>query len=229
MGTVEPDTQNGHRAGSPFPAVTVSPLTRRFSYRFVKRAIDLVAACAGLTVLSPLFLLLAIAVRLSSTGPIVYRWNVIGIGGHPFRGYKFRTMVPDADQLKPTLMHLNEMIGPVFKMERDPRMTSLGRVLRRYSLDELPQLWSVLKGDMSLVGPRPSAPHEWLAFEEWQRRKLSVKPGITCLWQVSGRNRIADFSEWTKLDIEYIERWSLGLDLRILLRTLGVVARGTGR
>jgi len=137
-------------------------------------------------------------------------------------------MAANADETKPQLATLNEMRGPVFKMGNDPRITRLGRFLRKYSIDELPQLWSVLKGDMSLVGPRPAGPHEWEKYEPWQRRKLSVTPGITCLWQVSGRNKINDFNEWVKLDLEYIDNWSLWLDLKILLRTVVVVLRGTG-
>lgn len=143
-------------------------------------------------------------------------------------GYKFRSMVRDADELKPTLEPYNEMNGPAFKMQKDPRVTPIGRFLRKYSLDELPQLWSVLIGDMSLVGPRPPARSEFEQFEPWQRRKLSVKPGITCLWQINGRNQIRDFAEWARLDLEYIDNRSLWLDIKILVRTALVVLRGTG-
>jgi lipopolysaccharide/colanic/teichoic acid biosynthesis glycosyltransferase len=141
--------------------------------------------------LSPLFLLIAIAIKLTTpTLPVFYRWRVIGYKGRPFTGYKFTTMVADADARKTELQHLNEMTGPVFKITRDPRVTPLGRVLRKFSLNELPQLWSVLKGDMSLVGPRPAFPHELERYELWHKRKLAVRPGITCLWQVRGRHRI---------------------------------------
>ncbi len=180
-------------------------------------------------VLSPLLLLVACIVRLSSPGPVFYRWRVVGQGGCPFTGYKFRTMVVNADALKLDLARANEMSGPVFKIKNDPRVTPVGRFLRKFSLDELPQLWSVLKGDMSLVGPRPPLRDEWEQFEPWQRRKLSVKPGITCLWQIRGRNDVRDFDEWVKLDLKYIDNWSLWLDLEILLLTIPAVLRGTGR
>jgi len=208
--------------------VPLSPLAYRLEYRVVKRSLDTLLAAIGLILLAPLFLLLAVLVKLTSTGPILYAWDVIGRGGRPFRGYKFRTMVLNADELKHKLLHNSEMAAPVFKMKDDPRITPLGRFLRKYSLDELPQLWSVLKGDMSLVGPRPAGPLEWEKYEPWQRRKLSVTPGITCLWQVSGRNRVSDFGEWVRMDLDYIDHWSLGLDMRILLRTVAVVLHGTG-
>lgn len=208
--------------------VTPAPIMHRLTYRIAKRAVDITLAGLGLVILSPLLLLTGILVRLSSDGPVFYPWEVVGRGGRPFRGYKFRTMVVDADALKHQLLHKNEMTGPVFKMRADPRITPVGRFLRKYSLDELPQLWSVLKGDMSLVGPRPAGTLEWERYEPWQRRKLSVTPGITCLWQVSGRNRVSDFDEWVRIDLDYIDHWSLGLDLRILLRTVAVVLRGTG-
>jgi lipopolysaccharide/colanic/teichoic acid biosynthesis glycosyltransferase len=145
-----------------------------------------------------------------------------------FTGYKFTTMAPDADDTKAQLLQHNEMKGPVFKMKNDPRVTPLGRFLRKYSLNELPQLWSVLKGDMSLVGPRPAFRHELERYEFWHKRKLSIQPGITCLWQVNGRNKISSFDEWVKLDLEYIDNWSLWLDFKILLRTAKAVVSGTG-
>jgi len=197
-------------------------------YRLLKRGLDVVASSVGAAFLSPLVLVVGLLVRVTSRGPVFYPWEVVGRGGRPFRGYKFRTMVVDADALKHQLLHNNEMTGPVFKMTEDPRITPLGRFLRKYSLDELPQLWSVFKGDMSLVGPRPAGREEWERYEPWQRRKLSVTPGITCLWQVSGRNRVSDFDEWVRMDLDYIDHWSLSLDLRILLRTVAVVIRGTG-
>jgi len=208
--------------------VPLSPLVDQFRYRIVKRGLDASLAAVGLILLSPWLLLLAALTKLTSAGPVFYAWDVIGRGGRPFRGYKFRTMVVNADELKHQLLHNNEMTGPVFKMKDDPRVTWLGHLLRKYSIDELPQLWSVLKGDMSLVGPRPAGPQEWEHYEPWQRRKLSVTPGITCLWQVSGRNRVSDFDEWVRMDLDYIDHWSLWLDLRILLRTVAVVLRGTG-
>ena len=194
----------------------------------LKRCLDLTGAALGLALLSPILASIAIAIRLRSGSPVLYRWRVVGLRGRYFTGYKFRTMVPEAEARRDGLESLNEMAGPVFKMRHDPRVTGIGRVLRRFSLDELPQLWSVLKGDMSLVGPRPPLQTEWEKFEPWQRRKLAVKPGITCLWQVSGRSDIRDFSEWVRLDIEYIEHWTTWLDLKILLATGAAVVRSKG-
>ena len=209
-------------------SIAESPVIHRFAYRSLKRATDITIAGLGLVLLLPLFFLVGLLVKLTSAGSVFYEWDVIGRGGRPFRGYKFRSMVQDADQIKDQLVEKNEMTGPVFKMGDDPRITLIGRILRKYSIDELPQLWSVLKGDMSLVGPRPAGPHEWDAYGPWQRRKLSVTPGITCLWQVSGRNKIRDFDQWVRLDLEYIDNWSLWLDFKILLKTVSAVLRGTG-
>jgi lipopolysaccharide/colanic/teichoic acid biosynthesis glycosyltransferase len=208
--------------------VPLSPLVDRFRYRIVKRSLDASLTAVGLILLSPWFLLLAALTKLTSAGPVVNPWDVIGRGGRPFRGHKFRTMVFNAEELKPRPLHKNEMTSPVFKMRADPRITPLGRFLRKYSTDELPQLWSVFKGDMSLIGPRPAGRQEWEHYEPWQRRKLSVTPGIACLCQVSGRNQVSDFDEWVRMDLDYIDHWSLWPDLRILLRTLVVVVRGTG-
>lgn len=197
--------------------------------RFLKRAIDIVVALSLLLILSPLLVLLAILAKLDLRGSVLYRWKVVGLGGRYFTSYKFRTMIANADALKEQLQARNEMMGPVFKIKDDPRITRVGRWMRRYSLDELPQLWSVFKGDMSLVGPRPPLQSEYEKFTEWQKRKLLVKPGITCLWQVSGRNEIRDFDEWVTLDLEYIANWSLWLDLKILLRTIPALISGRGR
>jgi lipopolysaccharide/colanic/teichoic acid biosynthesis glycosyltransferase len=194
-----------------------------------KRAMDIVVSTVMLVLLSPLLVGLAILVKVTSRGSVLYRWRVVGREGRPFTGYKFRSMVANADQLKCELIPQNEMTGPAFKLTDDPRITRVGRWLRRYSLDELPQLWSVLMGDMSLVGPRPPLENEFVRFTDFQKQKLAVKPGITCLWQVSGRNRVRDFDEWVLLDLEYIRRWSLALDLRILLRTAVEVVRGSGK
>jgi lipopolysaccharide/colanic/teichoic acid biosynthesis glycosyltransferase len=194
-----------------------------------KRALDLIGSAIMLVILSPLLITIAVLVKLTSRGPVFYRWRVVGKGGRPFVGYKFRSMIANADELQPELRAQNEMTGPVFKLTRDPRVTNLGAGLRRYSLDELPQLYSVLKGDMSLVGPRPPLVTEYAQFTDYQRQKLAVKPGITCLWQVSGRNRVSDFNEWVALDLEYIRNWSLGLDLKILLKTAREVCIGSGR
>ena len=194
-----------------------------------KRALDIVCSALLLVLLAPLFGVLCAAVTLTSSGPAFYKWRVVGRGAKPFVAYKFRSMVVDADQLKGKLEKLNEMKGPVFKITADPRITKLGRWMRRYSLDELPQLYSVLKGDMSLVGPRPPLVSEFEQFNEYQKQKLSVKPGITCLWQVSGRNSVNDFDDWVRLDLEYIRRWTLSLDAWILLKTVGEVFVGSGK
>jgi lipopolysaccharide/colanic/teichoic acid biosynthesis glycosyltransferase len=194
-----------------------------------KRAFDFAVSLLLLILLAPLFLILAMAVTLSSHGPVFYRWRVVGEGGRPFTGYKFRSMYSNADELKEKLESLNEMSGPMFKLTNDPRVTRLGGFLRRYSLDELPQIYSVLKGDMSLVGPRPPLVTEYVRFTEHQKQKLSVKPGITCLWQISGRNDIRDFDDWVRLDLEYIRRWSLQLDFWILMRTAREVFAGSGK
>lgn len=193
-----------------------------------KRCIDCIGAATGLLLLSPVFVVIAMAVFLVNGRPVFYRWEVLGKGARPFTGYKFRTMVRDAHAQRSGLLHRNEMRGPVFKIRQDPRVTRLGAFLRRASLDELPQLWSVLKGDMSLVGPHPLYPHEYEHATPEQQRKLSVKPGITCLWQVMGRSQIGSFEEWVRLDLAYIETWSLWLDLKILLRTIPVVLTRKG-
>ena len=195
----------------------------------VKRALDILGSAFLLLLLSPLFLLLALLVKFTSPGPILYRWNVVGKGGVPFTSYKFRSMVANADDLKAALMKENEMSGPVFKLTRDPRVTPIGSWMRRHSLDELPQLHSVLKGDMSLVGPRPPLTTEYARFSDFQKQKLAVKPGITCLWQVSGRNDVSDFDQWVKLDLDYIRNFSLKNDLLILLATLREVLVGSGK
>jgi exopolysaccharide biosynthesis polyprenyl glycosylphosphotransferase len=193
-----------------------------------KRAIDIVVSAGLLVVLSPLLVILAIGVRLISGGPAIFVHTRCGLHGRPFRFYKFRSMVADAEARKPALVHLNEVQGPAFKLARDPRITRFGRILRKYSLDELPQLWNVLIGDMSLVGPRPPTPGEVSGYTRRQKQRLTVVPGITGLWQVSGRNSITSFDRWVELDLEYIERWSLWLDLRILARTVRVVLLAEG-
>jgi lipopolysaccharide/colanic/teichoic acid biosynthesis glycosyltransferase/glycosyltransferase involved in cell wall biosynthesis len=196
--------------------------------RALKRAMDLVGSAVLLLLASPFLLAIGVLVKVTSPGPVLYQWNVVGQGGRPFTGYKFRSMVINADQLKNELLAKNEMSGPVFKIRDDPRITPIGKTLRKYSLDELPQLWSVLKGDMSLVGPRPPLQTEYAQFTEWQKQKVAVRPGVTCLWQVSGRNTIRDFDDWVRLDLDYINNWSLWLDLTILLRTVWAVLRARG-
>jgi lipopolysaccharide/colanic/teichoic acid biosynthesis glycosyltransferase len=206
-----------------------SPNWNRSSQLVCKRAVDLLVSTFLLILLCPVFLVLALLVKLSSRGPVLYKWQVVGRNGVPLTGYKFRSMVMNADELKSQLVSRNEMKGPVFKLTVDPRVTPVGAWMRRYSLDELPQLYSVLTGEMSLVGPRPPLRTEYAHFTEYQKQKLTVKPGITCLWQVNGRNEVNDFDDWVSLDLEYIRRWSLWLDLAILLRTVGAVFSGSGK
>jgi lipopolysaccharide/colanic/teichoic acid biosynthesis glycosyltransferase len=172
-------------------------------------------------------LLSALAIRLTSAGPVLFRQERVGLNGRRFSLYKFRTMIVDAERQRDALLSLNEMDGPVFKISRDPRVTPVGAFLRRSSLDELPQLFNVLWGQMSLVGPRPPIPSEVRQYEAWQRRRLSMKPGITCLWQVNGRNKIG-FRQWMAMDLEYIDKWSLGLDLKILAQTIPAVLKREG-
>jgi len=194
----------------------------------VKRLFDLVFAGITLLLLSPLLAAVALFIKLQDGGPVLHWQTRVGRWGKDFRFPKFRSMVVDAERLKTQLLDKNEMLGVAFKMHDDPRVTTLGRFLRKYSLDELPQLWSVLKGDMSIVGPRPQIESETKRFESWHRRKLSVKPGLTCLWQISGRSTISSFDEWVRLDLAYIDNWSLWLDFRILLKTIPVVLSGRG-
>lgn len=194
----------------------------------IKRLCDIVVSALGLAILAPLFLAVAALVKVTSRGPVFFRQVRCGSNGRRFTMYKFRTMVADAEARKTELAHLNEMDGPVFKLANDPRLTAIGRWLRKTSIDELPQLINVLKGEMSLVGPRPPVPDEVEKYEAWQRRRLSMRPGITGYWQVNGRNHIKDFDAWTKLDLEYIDRWSLALDTKILLKTIPAVLFGVG-
>jgi exopolysaccharide biosynthesis polyprenyl glycosylphosphotransferase len=193
----------------------------------IKRAIDVIVSAVALTLLAPLLLVTAAAVVLTSRGPVLFEQERVGLHGRIFRMLKFRSMVPDAERLKAGLVGANERSGPAFKMKRDPRVTRVGRFIRKYSIDELPQLINVLRGDMSLVGPRPTVPSEVALYEAWQRRRLSVRPGLTCVWQVSGRDQIS-FATWMLLDMRYIDHWNLGQDLRLLLQTLPVVLTGRG-
>jgi exopolysaccharide biosynthesis polyprenyl glycosylphosphotransferase len=195
---------------------------------FIKRIIDITGSLIAIALFSPLMIVAAIGIWISDGKPILYNWNVIGMNKKEFKSWKFRTMVKDADKFKKDLMDKNEMEGPVFKIKDDPRIISFGRWLRKWSIDETPQLFSVLKGDMSLVGPRPAGPHELERYESWHRRKLSIKPGITCLWQINGRNLISNFDDWVKLDLEYIDNWSLLLDFKILLKTIPSILLGRG-
>ena len=211
----------------PFPTQTVKVVKDDFRL-VIKRIIDVVGAALGLVLLGPLFLVIAAAIKATGPGPVFFAQQRYGLNKRLFRMYKFRTMVPDAEALQASLEKMNEARGPIFKIARDPRMTPLGRVLRRTSLDELPQLWNVLKGEMSLVGPRPMDVRDVGRFDEGRlMRRFSMLPGLTCLWQISGRSNLT-FERWITLDLEYIDRWSLWLDTVILLRTFPAVLRGTG-
>jgi len=194
---------------------------------FIKRMLDILISVLALIFFSPLILLVSMVIRLTSKGPILFKQTRIGLNGRKFLLYKFRSMVADAEALRDKLGEHNEMDGPVFKIKHDPRITPIGYIIRKTSIDELPQFFNVLKGDMSIVGPRPPLISEVEHYEAWQRRRLSLKPGITCIWQVSGRNKIG-FEEWMRMDLEYIDRWSLGLDLKLILRTFWVVFTGYG-
>jgi exopolysaccharide biosynthesis polyprenyl glycosylphosphotransferase len=194
----------------------------------IKRLIDIVGATVGLVLLSPLLLGTAIAIRLRDGSPVVFRQTRVGLHGRRFTIFKFRTMTPDAERRLHEVAHLNERSGAAFKATNDPRLSRLGRKLRKTSIDELPQLWNVLKGEMSLVGPRPPLPSEVVEYDIWHRRRLSMKPGITGLWQVEMRHE-PSFDRWVELDLTYIDRWTLWLDLRILLRTMPSVLLARGR
>jgi exopolysaccharide biosynthesis polyprenyl glycosylphosphotransferase len=209
------------------PMLTFSTAPRDELLLFVRRCADVLLALLLLIVLSPVFAIVALLVKLTSNGPVLFRQPRCGLHGRPFTFLKFRSMQIDAEERKLALAPFNEMDGPAFKMTNDPRVTPIGRFLRRTSLDELPQLWNILKGDMSFVGPRPAVIEEVRQYEPWQRRRLSMKPGLTCLWQVSGRNELT-FEEWMRLDLEYIDNWSLWLDIKIALKTIPAVLRGRG-
>jgi len=194
----------------------------------VKRILDLAISFTLLVVLAPLFLVVAALIKLTSDGPVFFRQERMGVNKRRFIIYKFRTMIPNAEEMMAQLEDLNEVTGPVFKIMDDPRITSIGKFLRRTSIDELPQLFNILKGDMSLVGPRPLPVRDYQGFnQDWQRRRFTVRPGITCLWQVNGRSAIP-FEQWMRLDLQYMDEWSLWLDLKILARTIPAVLRGSG-
>jgi exopolysaccharide biosynthesis polyprenyl glycosylphosphotransferase len=193
---------------------------------FLKRILDVSVSALALAVLLPLMALVALLVRLTSPGPVVFRQVRCGLNGRRFTFYKFRSMCDNAEAMQESLAHLNQK-STAFKIPNDPRLTPLGRYLRKFSVDEWPQLWNVLKGDMSLVGPRPAVPCEVENYEGWQRRRLRMRPGLTCLWAVEGRDRL-DFETWMKLDMQYIDNWSLALDWRILLLTIPRVLTGKG-
>jgi exopolysaccharide biosynthesis polyprenyl glycosylphosphotransferase len=193
----------------------------------LKRATDIAIAAAGLLVLAPFMLAVAVMIRLTSPGPAIFRQVRCGLNGRRFLFYKFRSMCENAEQMQAAIAHLNTRDGAVFKIPRDPRLTPIGRYLRKFSIDEWPQLWNVLRGDMSLVGPRPAIPAEVDRYQRWQRRRLRMRPGLTCLWAVAGRDNV-DFETWMKMDMQYIDNWSLALDWKILLRTIPRVLTGRG-
>lgn len=208
------------------PLLTFSATPHDEIRLLMKRITDLAVAVPALVILSPFMLLIAVLIRLTSPGPVIFRQKRCGLNGRTFVFYKFRSMCEDAEARRAEVEHLNER-QTVFKIRNDPRLTPIGRFLRKFSIDEWPQLWNVLKGDMSLVGPRPPLPHEVDKYERWQRRRLRMRPGLTCLWAVRGRDKV-DFETWMRLDMQYIDTWSLGLDWKIMLRTIPQVLSGKG-
>ncbi len=210
-----------------FPLVEFQTFQAKEWQLFIKRMIDIFVSATVLLIMSPILLLIALLIKLTSPGPVFFKQERSGLKGRKFTLYKFRSMVVNAEEIKEELMDQNEMDGPVFKIKKDPRITLVGAFIRKTSLDEYPQLLNVLKGDMSIVGPRPPIPSEVDNYQIWQRRRLSLKPGITCIWQVSGRNKLS-FDQWMKMDLEYIDSWSLLLDMKILFRTFFVVLSGYG-
>ncbi|MEM6793842.1 MAG: sugar transferase [Acidobacteriota bacterium] len=209
------------------PLLTFSTAPEKPLPLLVKRMVDISLSLLLMAIALPLTVSIVLLIKITEGGRVLYTQTRCGLNGRRFTLYKFRTMVEDAEARQGELMHLNEMSGPVFKLREDPRVTFLGRFLRRFSLDELPQLWNVLRGEMSLVGPRPPIPSEVKRYQRWQRRRLSMKPGLTCLWQISGRNQL-DFDRWMELDLQYIDSWSPWLDLKILLKTVPAVLSGRG-
>ena len=205
------------------PMLTFRSVSVDADQLFYKRCLDIVGSCVGLAFSACLFPFIAVTVKLESPGPLFFGQTRVRENGRTFTCWKFRSMYQDAELRKQELMHLNEMEGAIFKMKNDPRVTKVGAFLRKTSLDELPQFWNVLRGEMSLVGTRPPTPAEVKGYQNWQRKRICMKPGLTGLWQVSGRNRITDFDEVVRLDLEYIDTWSLATDLRLILRTLKVV------
>lgn len=191
-------------------------------YDFFKRCIDIIGSAFGLIILAPLLVIIGVLIKIESRGPVLFLQDRVGINGQIFRIYKFRSMVVEAEKYKKELLEQNEMNGPMFKIKNDPRITKIGKFIRCTSVDELPQLINVLKGDMSLVGPRPSLPEEVEQFDPWMMERLKVKPGLTCYWQVSGRNDI-EFEDWMKLDIKYIKERCIVLDIKLIIKTFFVL------
>lgn len=191
-------------------------------YEVIKRSIDIIASICGMIILFPILVMVAIVIKIESKGPIIFSQDRVGLNGSKFKMYKFRSMIVDAERYKEKLLEQNEMNGPMFKIKNDPRVTKVGKFIRRTSIDELPQLLNILKGDMSLVGPRPSLPKEVEKFSPWMLERLNVKPGLTCYWQISGRNDI-QFEDWMKLDIKYVKERGILLDLRLVIKTFFVL------
>lgn len=210
-----------------WPLLTLETIPSNILHLAVKRFIDAGTSACGLVLLSPIFLLIALIIRITSSGPVFFKQRRCGLNGRRFNIYKFRTMVIDAEERLQEMVKFNERTGPIFKMKNDPRITGIGKLLRKISLDELPQLMNVLKGDMSLIGPRPPLPAEVEKYELWQRRRLSLRPGIACIHEVVARND-TDFERWMKLDLQYIDNWSLSLDFRIFIRSILAVLKTTG-
>jgi len=213
---------------SQMPFLTFMNTPRNYVALKIKYTIDVIAAFLILVLISPLMLLIATLIKWQDGGPIFFSQERVGLYGRTFSCLKFRTMTVNADAQKASLMEKNEQEGPVFKIKNDPRVTRIGNLLRKSSMDELPQFFNVLFGDMSIVGPRPPIPAEVKEYERWQRRRLSMKPGLTCIWQVSGRNNIP-FEQWMKMDMQYIDTWSLKLDALLFLKTFKVVLTGDGQ
>ena len=207
--------------------IIVDIVRRNFIENSIKRLLDILIALSTLIFFSPFFVIVALLIKITSKGPIFYTQTRVGRGGSEFEMIKFRSMVVNASDMKIDLSHANEMDGPVFKMKNDPRITSIGRFIRKHSIDELPQIINILKGEMSVVGPRPPLPKEVVEYQDWQKQRLAVTPGLTCIWQVSGRNNLS-FEEWMNMDIEYIENWSLLLDIKLIFKTFAVVFSGDG-
>lgn len=210
-----------------FPLLTFQSTPDEIGSLFVKRVIDIIISGIALIILSPLFIIITM-IRKITKRSVFFKQERCSLNGRKFTLYKFRTMIEGAEEKLGELSNFNEMNGPAFKMKNDPRITKSGHFMRKFSIDEFPQLWNVFKGDMSIVGPRPPLPTEVNKYDSWHRRRLSMKPGLTCFWQIKGRSEITDFNEWMKLDLEYIDKWSLLLDLKIILRTIPIVLLGKG-
>ena len=212
---------------SGLPVLSLNATSTNYPALALKRCMDIIGALIGIILFLPFALIIILIIKIESEGPVFFTQKRCTLNGRIFNMYKFRTMVKKAEQIKKDLLASNELTGPVFKMKKDPRVTRFGRLLRKYSLDEMPQLLNVLLGDMSLVGPRPPIPDEVRRYEPWQRRRLSMRPGITCIWQVSGRNHIK-FEKWMEMDLEYIDNWSLLLDFKLLFKTIPSVIFAKG-